>query len=244
MHIIAHRGASAYEPENTLRAFDRALALGADWLEMDVRLTADGHAVVSHADDLAVCTSGTGRISASSLAYVRGLDAGHGERIPTFAEVYDAFHDRCGFYVELKAAGAAAAVARVIGSGPHDRVVLASFAPSLLLEAADAAPWLPRSILVAETDADLVAAARAVRARFVHPCWESASATPHTLLTDDLLGTWAAAGLDAVVWHEERPEELQSLARLPVWGICTNTPDRLQVLLQGGHPETSHQSLA
>ncbi|MHB0876121.1 MAG: glycerophosphodiester phosphodiesterase [Anaerolineae bacterium] len=231
MHIIAHRGASAYEPENTVRAFERALELGADWLELDVRLTVDGHAVVSHADELESCTNGRGRISTSTLAYVRGLDAGAGERVPTFAEVMEALAQRCGLYVELKADGAATAVAASIDPARRDGLVLGSFRPRLLLEAAAAAPGLPRSILVGDPDVDLVEAARAVGAHFVHPCWEAAHPTAHVLLTEALLARWAAAGLETVVWHEERPEELAHLARLPVWGICTNAPDVLSQVL-------------
>lgn len=233
MHIIAHRGASAYEPENTLRAFERAVALGADWVELDVRLTADGHAVVSHADDLGACTNGHGLVSASTLAYLRGLDAGKGERLPTFAEALEAMAGRCGLYVELKAAGAAAAVARAVGAATREDVVLGSFVPAHLLEAREVAPALRRSILVGETDVDLVAAARAVGAHFVHPCWEAEHPTPHVLLTEPLLASWAAAGLGTVVWHEERPAELRHLLALPVWGICTNTPDLLRRLLVG-----------
>jgi hypothetical protein len=57
--------------------------------------------------------------------------------------------------------------------------------------------------------------------------------TPHVLLTPDLLSGWRARGLETVVWHEERQEELNRLAELPVWGICTNTPDVLRHVVAG-----------
>ncbi|MCL7455038.1 MAG: hypothetical protein M8467_18535, partial [Anaerolineae bacterium] len=89
IHNIAHRGASAYEPENTLRAFERAIQMGATMLELDVHLSRDGYPVVLHDPDLSRTTGGTGQVSEWNLAELRRLDAGQGERVPTLAEVVD-----------------------------------------------------------------------------------------------------------------------------------------------------------
>ena len=75
--IYAHRGGAALRPENTIEAFDHGLALGADGLEFDVRLTRDGAVVVHHDDTLERTTSGRGRIAACSAAELRALDAGY-----------------------------------------------------------------------------------------------------------------------------------------------------------------------
>src|SRR3990172_9877913 len=92
--VIAHRGASGSCPENTLAAFRRAAALGADMIELDVQLTRDGEVVVIHDWTLDRTTSGTGPVRACSLAELRRLDAGAwfdaafaGERVPTLGEV-------------------------------------------------------------------------------------------------------------------------------------------------------------
>ncbi len=89
--VVAHRGASSTEPENTLTAFDAALRVGADVVELDVRLTADGVPVILHDADVAVTTDGNGWIHELSLEQVQSLDAGRGsgERIPTLAEALD-----------------------------------------------------------------------------------------------------------------------------------------------------------
>ena len=87
--IIAHRGASDDEPENTLRAFRRAIELGADMVELDVHLSRDGHVVVIHDDDVARTTDGTGEVPSLTLGELRRLNAGKGERIPTLQEVID-----------------------------------------------------------------------------------------------------------------------------------------------------------
>ena len=85
--VIAHRGGTVGTSENTLAAFENAIALGVDWLEMDVQRTRDGVPVVIHDTTVDRTTDGTGRVGDLTLAQLRALDAGGGERIPTFAEV-------------------------------------------------------------------------------------------------------------------------------------------------------------
>ena len=84
---IAHRGDSAHQPENTLAAFRSAIDIGADWLEMDVQISADGHLVVIHDPTVDRTTNGSGRVADLTLAQLQALDAGNGEQIPAFADV-------------------------------------------------------------------------------------------------------------------------------------------------------------
>jgi glycerophosphoryl diester phosphodiesterase len=85
--LIAHRGGPAYAPENTLAAFRYAIALGVDWLEMDVQMTQDGVLVVIHDETVDRTTDGTGAVANLTLAQTHALDAGNGEQVPTFEEV-------------------------------------------------------------------------------------------------------------------------------------------------------------
>lgn len=92
--VIGHRGASAYAPENTIAAFDKALALGCRYLEFDVMLSADGEPFVFHDDGLKRTTNGRGEIGLVTAEYLQSLDAGrwfsrrfHGEKIPHFRDV-------------------------------------------------------------------------------------------------------------------------------------------------------------
>ena len=94
IQVLAHRGASAYAPENTLAAFRKAIEQRADWLELDVQQTSDGHLVVFHDLRVDERTNGRGPLRDMTLAQVRALDAGSkfspafaGEPIPTFEEV-------------------------------------------------------------------------------------------------------------------------------------------------------------
>lgn len=106
--ILAHRGASAYAPENTLAAFELALAQGAPAIELDAKLSADGQVVVIHDASVDRTTNGKGRVAQMSLAALRELDAGSffsqaykGEKIPTLAEVLETIGKRAILNIEL-----------------------------------------------------------------------------------------------------------------------------------------------
>lgn len=103
--IIGHRGAAGYEPENTLRSFRKAIEIGVDWIELDVRQTADGHLVVIHDDTVDRTTNGHGRIREMSLTELKNLDAGKGDRVPTLEEVINLAKGRVKMIVEIKEDG-------------------------------------------------------------------------------------------------------------------------------------------
>ncbi len=245
IRVIAHRGASAHEPENTIRAFLRAAELGADMVELDVHLSADGVPMVIHDERLERSTDGHGLVNERTRAELQRLDAGKGERIPTFAEVLEAVRGKLGLYVELKGAGTAGPVAEALRCAQlREEVVLGSFNPQLVREARAVGPEWPAALLIrAEVD-DPVGPALAVGARLTHLCWERKAAEPHRLVTPELLRRCREAGLDVVIWHEERPEELRELVKLPVWGICSNNPERVVAALaevragRGAHAAT------
>lgn len=145
---IAHRGASAQEPENTLRAFACALDLGVTWLELDVHLVED-RLVVIHDDTVDRTTDGTGALSSFSIDELRALDAGAGESIPFLEEVLDLAAGRARLNIELKGAGTAAptvaALRRAVAAGAWrpDQFVVSSFDWDQLQEVRDLEPSLP-----------------------------------------------------------------------------------------------------
>ncbi|HIJ73734.1 MAG TPA: hypothetical protein HPP83_06500 [Candidatus Hydrogenedentes bacterium] len=110
--VVAHRGASAYAPENTMAAFRLALEMNADAFELDVRLTKDGELVVIHDPVLERTTDGAGPVAMHTLAALKCLDAGSwkgtdfaGERVPTLAEALAFAKDTIGVYIEIKDCG-------------------------------------------------------------------------------------------------------------------------------------------
>jgi glycerophosphoryl diester phosphodiesterase len=229
---IAHRGASAYEPENTLRAFRRAIQMGADMSELDAHLSMDGHVMIMHSATVDETTNGHGAINELSLAELKRLDAGKGEQIPTLPEVIDLVRGKNGLYIELKGEGTPRAVIKNLRDHhftDRHQVIVGSFLAPLVQEMKDLAPEISTSLLVGPVfpDDQLVAMARSTSADYVHLCWENRHPTPHKLLTPELLGTLRAAKLGIVLWHEERSGELQVLRTLDVDAICSNTPDQL-----------------
>ena len=97
-----HRGNPAEHPENTLASFRSAIAAGCDLVECDVHLTADGELAVIHDHLLERTTNGTGLVGAHTLAELRELDAGNGEKIPLLEELFDLCRDRVGLVIETK----------------------------------------------------------------------------------------------------------------------------------------------
>ena len=107
--IIAHRGASAYYPENTLPSFEGAIAMGADMVELDVQLTSDQEVVVFHDEKISRCTDGRGKIADYSLVSLKKMDAGSwfekkfkNARIPTLVEVLDICKNKIAVNIEIK----------------------------------------------------------------------------------------------------------------------------------------------
>lgn len=161
--VFAHRGASAHAPENTLVAFELAAAQGADGIELDAKLTADGHVVVFHDQTLERTTDGIGRLVHKQLAELRALDAGshfgpqfRGEKIPLLEEVFESVGKKLFTNVELTnyATPWDGLVEHVCGlvkkCGLEDRVMFSSFLPTNLRKARTLLPDVPRGLLAAQ----------------------------------------------------------------------------------------------
>ncbi len=158
--IFAHRGASAHAPENTLAAFELALEEGADGIELDAQLSADGRVVVIHDATVDRTTSARGRVKDLSFANMRALDAGSffsnnfsGEKIPTLEEVFEAVGKRTFINVELKNYDLpidhlVESVCMLVRKCElQKRVLFSSFLQSNLSEARSYLPEVPRALL-------------------------------------------------------------------------------------------------
>lgn len=146
--VIAHRGASAEKPENTLAAFRRALALGADGIELDVQVTRDGVPVVFHDNSLRRLTGQSGRLTAKRWGELKKLRVLGSGRIPRLAAVLGLVRGRAIVQIELKRGAVVAPVVRVIQRAKAVRWVnLASFEPELVRAAARLAPKISRTLI-------------------------------------------------------------------------------------------------
>ena len=182
---IAHRGASAYAPENTLVAIAKAAEMGADMVELDVHSSADGVPVIIHDANLSRTTNGIGAVLWHKLSELKQLDAGDGQTIPTLEEAIACCRQhQIGLYLELKSGFAIPAVVDLIWQKDfHYQTIVTSFRPDWLATIKNLAPELITSILFNSVDINAVALARAVNAQYVHPAWEDKATEPHRLLT-------------------------------------------------------------
>ena len=208
--IIAHRGASREQPENTLAAFRRAVELGADATELDVHRTADGVVVVHHDPEIV----GLGAIRSLTLSQLAGHRV-RGEPIPLLDEVFATVGTQLRIYVELKggdvAPGALECVARH-KTGPGAAVHC--FDHRLVAQAGWLAPEVPRGVLEVSYPVDTTAAARRVRARDL---WRQRDFVDEALIT-------AAHAEDrrVVAWTVNDAALMRRLADWGIDAICTD----------------------
>jgi glycerophosphoryl diester phosphodiesterase len=169
----AHRGASGEYPENTILAFEKAMEVGANMIELDVRLCASGELVVIH--DLSVdrTTNGRGLVADMSLSELRALDAGRGERIPTLEETLGFTDKRIMVNIEIKAKGVARPLAtllqRYIKAGwPAEHFIISSFDRQEFHEFSKINPGVRLSILAGKNPLDILLRAKRYKAFSVH----------------------------------------------------------------------------
>jgi len=237
--IIAHRGASAAAPQNTLAAFRRAMDLGADGVEMDVQLSADGAVVVIHDFSVDKTTDGTGDVATKTLAELEALDAGAkfspqfaGERIPTLAQVFEALEGKLLVNVELKDfnprhSPLAARVVEVVRKyAMEKRVLFSSFNPFALRTIKRLAPEIPTGLLYAPHLAVYL------RRAWLAPLVSHEARHPQSsMVTAQTMKWYRARGLRVNTWTVDDPAEMDRLIALGVDGIITSKPDVLSPLV-------------
>ncbi len=221
--IFAHRGASGTEPENTLRSFRRALELGAVWVELDVRAVEDA-LVVFHDERLDRRTDGTGLVADRSLAYIRSLDAGEGEKIPLLGEVMDMLAGRSGVNIELKGSRTALPAAELLsdavrsGGWSPDRILVSSFDPSELAVFRSRCPGIPVGALFKDIPSELNAIQCGLG------CFSAHLARNH--VTPEFAEQAHLLGMKAYVYTVNRMGDARRLKNMGVDGIFTDYPER------------------
>jgi glycerophosphoryl diester phosphodiesterase len=223
-----------------MAAFERAVTLGADGIEFDVHLSADGVPVVIHDFAVDATTDGSGRVAEMDLAQLKQLDAGShfdpafaGERIPTLEEVLQAFSDRLLLNIELKSVSLRdngleqAVLALVEQYELGSRVLLSSFNPFSLRRAKKIAPHVRVGLLYAP---DLPLFLSHAWLAFLLP--HEARHPEHTMV-DARYMTWARRrGYRVNVWTVDDQDEMRRLIALSVSGIITDVPDVLREVLE------------
>lgn len=233
--IIAHRGASGYEPENTLRSFKRALEMGSFMIELDVFLCKsekhqESHVIVIHDETIDRTTNGQGSIHTMSCEILRKFDAGKGEHIPLLSEVFDLIDKIKGnrdivINIELKGLDTAKAVADLIeyyiqskNWSPHN-FIISSFNHNSLKEFHRYLPEIKMGALFYKSTNDLVKEAQHLKATYI--------ILDYTSITQSLITKAHSHGLFVFVYTVNNSSIAQELAKWHVDGIITDYPDIL-----------------
>jgi glycerophosphoryl diester phosphodiesterase len=223
--VVAHRGASARAPENTMEAFALAAESGAGAIELDVHLTADGQLAVIHDDTLDRTTDATGSVAALDMDVIRRADAGGGQRVPTLPEVLAWLPDRLGLVIELKARAAADAVVTVVADHPSrtdGRLSVISFDEVAIDRVRELDPDIRTGYLLAPgqpIDAAFRWAAERGHAG-VHPWEADLGVDPLPILAEA-----RAVGLIVGCYVVNDPVRMRLLSGSGLWGFVTDVPD-------------------
>ncbi|MGW3634655.1 glycerophosphodiester phosphodiesterase [Streptomyces sp. NPDC005122] len=213
---IGHRGVMGVEPENTLRSFVAAQNAGLDLIELDLHLSKDGALVVMHDADVDRTTDGSGPISEMTLAELRALDAGCGERVPVFEEVLDAV--RSPLQAEIKDTSAARALADVMHRRDLvGRVEVSSFHDEAIAEVTRLVPGVRTALIASRYGVDVVD--RAVEAGAATVCLNIRR------LTLEVVEHARKSDLRIIGWVVNTQDQLRLVRALELDGATTDYPE-------------------
>jgi glycerophosphoryl diester phosphodiesterase len=219
---FAHRGASGHEPENTLSAVEKAIVLGADWIEVDV-YAVERELIVIHDERLERTTNGAGCVMDKALAYLRSLDAGKGQRIPTLREVFDCVDRRVGINVELKGPDTAGLAVSLINEYASkrgwkcDQFILSSFSHRELIKVKKLDPSIKIGIIVSGRHRRYKKLTRQLATYSVHPHID--------LVNEEFTMDAHQRGLKVFVYTVNHPDDIARLEAMGVDGIFTDLPE-------------------
>lgn len=214
MQIIAHRGASFLEPENTLRAVRKAIKMGADFVEVDVRMSKDNKLVIMHDPDVDRTTNGNGFVKDYTLQELKKLDAGNGESIPTLDEVISCVKGRIGLVIEIKEPGTEVKVLEKINENNLENVMLTSFYHKSIKNVRKMNPSVDAGIIFSCQPVDVNQMASSACANTIFPGYK--------YLDEKLIEQAHENGISVYPWTVDDPEIFEKLVEMGVDGIVTN----------------------
>jgi len=237
---IAHRGASGHEPENTIRAFKKAIELGADIVELDVRLCKSGEAVVIHDTTVNRTTNGRGKVNSMSTSDLKKLDAGNGETVPLLQEVLDLTANKCGLVIEIKSKKAAKEVINLIENYNTSKpLIISTIHKKIIKYAVKKECKAARALIFYSTESSfrqvcftiiallllpitrkfVLHKARSSQAEWIHISKEFA----HKKFIKKI----KSRGFKIAIWAVNRPRKIKKLQSYGVDAIMSDYPDRL-----------------
>jgi glycerophosphoryl diester phosphodiesterase len=222
---IAHRGASGIEPENTLAAFQKAIEMGVDGIELDVHLTSDGEIIVIHDDTLERTTTGSGIVGQMTLQQIRSFRCANNERIPTLSETLHLIDRQSMVNIELKGADTNGPVVQLIEQfvaeqdWHFDLFLVSSFDWNALQHVRKMNPAIPVGVLTA-TDIDLaIGFAEFINAETIHAYYH--------LLDAGNVAQMQRKGFEVLTWTVNEPSDIDNARSYNIDGIITDYPNRI-----------------
>ena len=249
--MIGHRGAAACAPENTLAGFRRARALNCDWVELDVRLTADGQPILLHDNRLERTTNGRGKVSSMSLAAIRRHSAGAwfgpsyaAERVPTLSEALALLADLgLGGNIELKAVwGRRGETGRRVADlllqllpSQMPSLLISSFQPAVLAAAGACPPGIARGILFRSIPKRWRTVAEKLGCTTIH--------AEHRRLSPAVVADVRAAGYPLLAYTVNDPARASTLFAWGVTSVFSDDPQSLSEVAAQGDPPAPIRSV-
>ncbi|MET0760366.1 MAG: glycerophosphodiester phosphodiesterase family protein [Flavobacterium sp.] len=232
---IAHRGAKAYASENTLVAFQKAIDMHVDGIELDVHLCKTGELIVMHDFSVDRTTNGMGLVHELSFQEIKTLRINNpfdmrpvaelAQQIPTLTEVFELVNQKCLINIELKGAAMAKPVMDLIAfyinekHWKYDQFLISSFDWVTLLDIHLADSKIPLGVLT-ESDLNLAFAfAKFINAQSIHSYYH--------LLTKENTAKMQEEGVQVFAWTVNEPEDIQKIKSFNVNGIISDFPDRI-----------------
>jgi len=216
---IGHRGARAYEPENTLSSFRRALELGVDAVELDVRKTRDNELVVIHNADVNKTTDGSGAVNELTLEEIQRFVTEKGEHVPTLEDVLDAVAKRVKVLVELKETGTEEQVISLIRKKRlTENVIIISFYEDALRKVRELSDEVETGLIYVRHK-NPIQAALDLKAEYLLPLYRFTHSADVKKAHE--------AGLKVIVWTINNKEEVDEYKKKGVDGIASDKPDIL-----------------
>ncbi len=219
--IIGHKGASSIAPENTLKAFQKAIELKADYVEFDIQLTKDGEIVIIHDFDTFNATGVKGLIEDMTLDQIKSLDAGEGEKIPTIRELISIVRKKIGLQIEIKSINLLDKLIHILR---EENLISTSIVSSFILN-----ELLKLKLLEPSLKVGLLLSADLVRPKLIKRKIEKIAKNnfysihpPFTTINKEIVDFAHSYGLKVIVWTVNDREIMENLIELAVDGIITD----------------------